>query len=58
VELHAKPGDAVRAGQILATVHTDTPERIAAALTTLQGGVRIADETPARRPLVVERIAD
>ena len=26
VELHAKPGDTVRAGQPLLTLHTDTPE--------------------------------
>ena len=64
VELHAKPGEAVRAGQVLATLHTDTPEKIPAALTTLQGGVRISAEAsdggaPAvpARPLVVERIS-
>ena len=27
VQLHAKPGDRVRAGQPLITLHTDTPER-------------------------------
>ena len=57
VELHAKPGDAVRAGQVLATLHTDTPEKIPAALTTLQGGVRVAAEAGAERTLIVERIS-
>ncbi|WP_138997614.1 thymidine phosphorylase [Rhodococcus zopfii] len=57
VELHAKPGDAVRAGQALATLHTDTPEKIPAALTTLQGGVRVAAEAGAERTLIVERIS-
>ncbi|WP_068154272.1 thymidine phosphorylase [Rhodococcus phenolicus] len=58
VELHAKPGDRVCAGQILATLHTDTPEKIAPALTVLEGGVRVSAEAPAGRPLIVERISE
>lgn len=58
VELHAKPGDRVCAGQILATLHTDTPEKIAPALTALEGGVRVSAEAPAGRPLIVERISE
>jgi thymidine phosphorylase len=35
VVLHAKPGDHVRAGQPLLTLHTDTPERFDRALSAL-----------------------
>jgi thymidine phosphorylase len=35
VVLHAKPGDRVRAGQPLLTLHTDTPERFDRALSAL-----------------------
>ncbi|MER7395969.1 thymidine phosphorylase [Streptomyces sp. NPDC000151] len=59
VELHAKPGDPVTAGQPLLTLHTDTPEKFPAALEALDGGVLIAPEAkPATPPpVVLERIA-
>ncbi|MEE6273696.1 thymidine phosphorylase [Georgenia sp. MJ206] len=41
VELHAKPGDTVRAGQVLMTLHTDTPERFARAHEALAAAVGI-----------------
>ena len=56
VELHVGIGDAVRAGQPLATLHTDTPEALPAAVTGFLEGVRIGDRTPVRPPLIVERI--
>lgn len=56
VELHAVVGEPVRAGQPVATLHTDTPGRIPEALAALRGGIRIAEFAPAARPLVVERI--
>jgi thymidine phosphorylase len=37
IEMHAKPGDAVVAGQPLLTLHTDTPERFATAVEVLDG---------------------
>ena len=37
VVLHAKPGDRVRAGQPLLTLHTDTPDRFERALAALTG---------------------
>ena len=40
VELHAKPGDRVRAGQPLLSLHTDTPERIPRARQALEGAIR------------------
>ncbi|GAA0488143.1 thymidine phosphorylase [Streptomyces olivaceiscleroticus] len=59
VELHAKPGDPVRAGEPLLTLHTDTPEKFASAIEALDGGVLIAppgtDFTP--DPIVLDRIA-
>ncbi|UYM03960.1 thymidine phosphorylase [Solicola gregarius] len=43
VELHAKPGDAVAAGQPLLTLHTDTPERFDRALEAVDGAYDIAE---------------
>jgi len=58
IELHAKPGAAVRAGEPLMTLHTDTPERFEHALATLAEAVTIAPEgsRPPERPLVLDRI--
>ena len=58
VELHAKPGAPVRAGQPLLTLHTDEPERFAAALDALAGGFDVAPEgsRPQLRDLVIDRI--
>ena len=60
VELHARPGAPVRAGQPLLTLHTDTPERFEAALRDLAGGYDIAPDgsRPPDRPLVIDRIAE
>ncbi len=59
VEMHVKPGALVRAGDVVMTLHTDTPERFerareaaVAAITIAPGGSR-----PARSPLVIDRIA-
>ncbi|MFJ4678654.1 MULTISPECIES: thymidine phosphorylase [unclassified Kitasatospora] len=58
VELHAKPGDPVTAGQPLLTLHTDTPERFPYALEALADAVTVAPAgtafTPA--PIVLDRI--
>jgi thymidine phosphorylase len=58
VELHAKPGDTVRAGQPLMTLHTDTPDRFGRALDALAGAVVVAPEGTVvpLRPLVIDRI--
>ncbi len=42
VEMHAKPGDEVRAGQPLFTLHTDEPARFADAEQALAGAVDVA----------------
>ena len=59
VELHAKPGAVVRAGEPLLTLHTDTPERFEAALRDLDGSYEIAPDgsRPRAGPLVLERVA-
>ncbi|WP_108719319.1 thymidine phosphorylase [Miniimonas sp. S16] len=44
VELHAKPGALVRAGEPLLTLHTDTPERFARAREALADAFTIAPE--------------
>ena len=59
VELHAKPGAEVTAGQPLLTLHTDTPERFEYALEALAGGVTISPAgTPYQpTPIILDRIA-
>ncbi|MFJ5124856.1 thymidine phosphorylase [Streptomyces sp. NPDC088555] len=59
VELHAKPGDTVTAGQPLLTLHTDTPEKFDYALGALPDAYEIAPAGTAftATPVVRERIA-
>jgi thymidine phosphorylase len=55
---HARPGDAVRAGEPLFTLHTDEPERFDRALAALEGGYDIGEaEAYSPRPLVIERVS-
>lgn len=58
IELHAKPGAVVRAGEPLMTLHTDTPERFARAREALADAVVVAPEgsRPAVRALVIDRV--
>ena len=53
----ARPGDAIKAGDTLFTLHADDPARIPAALEALDGGFAIADAPPAPIPLVIDRVA-
>ncbi len=57
VELHAKPGDAVRAGEPVLTLHTDSPDRFERALAALDGGWAMSDSAGAAAPLILERLA-
>ncbi|PPF59206.1 thymidine phosphorylase [Rathayibacter sp. AY1C2] len=60
IDLHAKPGDRVRAGQPLITLSADEPERFARALEALDGAFRIGDdgdEVLDVGPLVAERVS-
>lgn len=56
VELHARPGDRVVAGQPLMTLHTDTPERFARAREALDGGWQVSGEAPPSSSVVIDRI--
>ncbi|MFE7094214.1 thymidine phosphorylase [Streptomyces erythrochromogenes] len=59
IELHAKPGDTVTAGQPLMTLHTDTPEKFDYALAALDGSFDIAEAGTSfsATPIVLDRIA-
>ncbi|GEN79600.1 thymidine phosphorylase [Actinotalea fermentans] len=59
IELHAKPGALVRAGEPLMTLFTDTPERFERARAALEGAVTIAPEgsRAPERPLLIDRVA-
>jgi thymidine phosphorylase len=58
IEIHAKPGDSIKSGQPLFTLHTDEPERFERATEALDGAVRISDsgEKTQRLPLILEKI--
>ncbi|PDQ35739.1 MAG: thymidine phosphorylase [Candidatus Lumbricidophila eiseniae] len=59
IDLHAKPGDHVRAGQPLFTLHADDPARFARALEAVAGAWRIGDigdPIVDGGPLVAERL--
>ena len=59
IEIHAKPGDVIKAGSPLYTLHTDVAATFARALESLENSVEIG-ELPAggidRLPLIIERI--
>jgi len=59
IDLHAKPGDAVRAGQPLFTMHTNEPARFERALEALEGAHRIGaegDPVETGGPLIAGRV--
>jgi thymidine phosphorylase len=58
VELHAKPGDHVRRGEPLCTLHTDTSERFVRAEEALVGAYEVIPEEgpPDMSPLVIDRV--
>lgn len=58
VELHRTIGDTVAAGDVLATLHTDTPERFARSIEAIDGAWGIeADGVGGARRIVLDRIA-
>ena len=59
VEMHVKPGALVRAGDVVMTLHTDTPERFDRARESAVSAITIAPEgsRPTATPLVIDRIA-
>ncbi len=59
IDLHAKPGDTVRAGQPLFTMHTNEPARFERALEALEGAYRIGaagDPLETGGPLIAGRV--
>jgi len=59
IDLHAKPGDTVRAGQPLFTMHTNEPARFERALEALEGAYRIGaegDPVETGGPLIAGRV--
>ncbi|TMR98033.1 thymidine phosphorylase [Nonomuraea basaltis] len=56
VTLHAKPGDLVRAGQPLMTLHADETARFERALEALEGGYAVGMASEEQLPLVIDRI--
>ena len=56
VVMHAKPGDVVRTGEPLLTLHADEPERFERALAALSGGYEVGG-TLDQLPLVIDRIS-
>ncbi|WP_155360523.1 thymidine phosphorylase [Acrocarpospora macrocephala] len=57
ITLHAKPGDIVRVGQPLLTLHTDETARFDRALQSLDGAYEVsAASDPTLLPLVIDRI--
>ena len=56
IEMHAKPGDAVTAGQPLFTLHTATPERFDRALAALDGAVAYAEAAPELPGVILGRL--
>ncbi|MDX6277045.1 MAG: thymidine phosphorylase [Nocardioidaceae bacterium] len=52
IVLHAKPGDAITAGQPLLTLQTDTPDRFERAIAALEGAYDIGSG-PAEAPAVI-----
>ncbi|WP_019632393.1 thymidine phosphorylase [Actinomadura atramentaria] len=53
---HAKPGDRVREGTPLLTLHADDTSRFPRALEALAGAFTIGDEPVPENPLVIDRI--
>jgi thymidine phosphorylase len=58
IEIHAKPGEKVKVGSPLFTLHSDEPARFEIALDALVGATKISTSTEVvkRLPLIVARI--
>jgi len=56
VVLKVKPGDKVVKGDVVMTLHTDTPERFADARRALEDALEIGPTAPPPTPLVIDRV--
>jgi pyrimidine-nucleoside phosphorylase len=57
IELHRTIGDAVRAGDVLATVHARTEAQAAEAVDAVCSALSIGSERAAPRPVVLDRFS-
>jgi thymidine phosphorylase len=56
IDLAVKPGDTVRRGDLLWTLHADDASRFDRALDALDGAWELGDAAPEPAPLIVDRI--
>ena len=58
IEIHAKPGEQVKAGQVIYTLHTDESPRFERALESLDNSFKVSStgEKADRLPLILEKI--
>ena len=56
VEIHARPGEVIRAGEALFTLHTDEPARFSRGREALAGGYAIGSSAPAEQDLILARV--
>jgi thymidine phosphorylase len=58
IEIHAKPGDQVVAGQAIYTLHTDESDRFSRALESLESSFEVSQSgvVAERLPLIIEKI--
>lgn len=57
IEIFAKPGDEIKKGQKLLTLHTDEEGRIPRALESLDGGVIVGESGSAQESVILDRIS-
>jgi len=55
--LHRRPGEPVRAGDVLMELRAEDAAKLPAALEVARGAVTLAEAPPARRPLILDRIS-
>ena len=56
IEIHAKPGDQIKKGETLFSLHTDEAARFERAEAALEGAVVIGSQAGERLPLVITKI--
>src|SRR5262249_42880981 len=56
VVLQRRPGDPVRAGDVVYELRADEPERIDAARSAAVAAFAIGDDRPSARPLILDRV--
>jgi thymidine phosphorylase len=57
IMLHRKPGEAVKAGDVLMELRAEDAAKLPAALEVARGAVTVAETPPPKRPLILDRIS-